>query len=301
MKSNIIPEALDDLVPEIQVPTEAVLVPNTEEPAVPVELDLGAAENMSVPSQELSVNPEPEELVSIAVETEPEPLSTNSTSEDKISTLEVEEQHVLLSSGSPDAETLEFQAQHSVEGTAEVSFTFIPAAGSFTDCNKFIKEVHAIVEAPSEPVIVPNEGEFEFGLAIEVLSTDSQLELTATAISNTSSFDDFSALAVEPEQEKASLEGSTNVAISLEPFYEPHSTPKNGIVEEEISAEPVKAQLEALTTPETEEGNRTAEVDPQIILPIMEASPAQIEEDRLVPAAQVRQVLSSFYLLTVKL
>ena len=66
----------------------------------------------------------------------------------------------------------------------------------------------------------------------------------------------------------------------------------------ESTVEPVKAQLE---TPEMGESNRTAEVEPQIIPVIMEESPAQIEEDRPVLAAlQVRQLLSSSYLLTVK-
>ena len=60
--------------------------------------------------------------------------------------------------------------------------------------------------------------------------------------------------------------------------------------------EPVKAQLEI-----PEESDRTAEVDPQIIPANMEESPAQVEEDRpVLVALQVRQLLSSSYLLTVK-
>ena len=102
-----------------------------------------------------------------------------------------------------------------------------------------------------------------------------------------------------------SIEGYTAVATSSEPLYEPHSTPKNEVssaVEDENSVEPVKAQPEALSIPETEESGRSAEVDPQIIPAIMEESPAQIEEDRPVLAAlQVMQSLSSSCLLTVKL
>ena len=161
----------------------------------------GAAEDMSVPSQELPVNPDPEEPVTheeadeipevnvpITVETAPETRSTNSTFEDKISTLEMEEQHVLLSPESREAANIELnddiipraaaepgpevvaavvapvlgtfdlQAQRSVEETTEVSFTHIPSAESLVDCIKIIKEVH-IVEAPSETeFIVRNEG-----------------------------------------------------------------------------------------------------------------------------------------------
>lgn len=98
-----------------------------------------------------------------------------------------------------------------------------------------------------------------------------------------------------------SIEGYTAVATSSEPLCEPHSTPKNEVssaVEDEKLVEPVKAQLEALSIPETEESDRTAEVDPQAIPAIMEESTAQIEEDRPV---QVMQSLSSSCLLTVKL
>ena len=65
----------------------------------------------------------------------------------------------------------------------------------------------------------------------------------------------------------------------------------------ESTVEPVKAQLEI---PEAGESDRTFEVEPQIIPAIMEESPAQVEADRPVPAdLQVRQLLSSSYLLTV--
>lgn len=185
LKSQLGPE-VDDLVPETQVPDEAAFVPTTEEPAAPIELnpERGAADNTTVPSQQLPVNPE---LVSTTVESEPELLLTNSTSEDQASTLE--EQHAFPSSESPNieltddtiplataepepevvatvvasvSETLE---HHSVEGTTEVSFTLIPSGGVLPDYNKFIKEVHAVVEAPSETgLTVPNEGKFELAI-----------------------------------------------------------------------------------------------------------------------------------------
>jgi hypothetical protein len=63
----------------------------------------------------------------------------------------------------------------------------------------------------------------------------------------------------------------------------------------ESTVEPVKAQLEI---PEAGESDHTAEVEPQIV---MEELPAEIEEDRPVLATlQVRQLLSSSYLLTVE-
>lgn len=140
---------MDVLVPETQVPDEAALVPTTEEPAAPVELNpgRGAADNTTVPSQQLPVNPE---LVSITVETEPELLSTNSTSEDQASALELGEQHAFLPSESPNIELTddtiplataepgpevvatvvapvsETPEDHSVQGTTEVSSTLIP-------------------------------------------------------------------------------------------------------------------------------------------------------------------------------
>ena len=173
-------------MPETHVFGEAALVS-----ILAAESDLGreAVENISVPSQELPANAEPEESVTheeatpevnvpFTAETEPEPCSTYSTSEDKVSSLEVEEQHVLLSPESREAAnielnddnispaavepgpevvaavvapalgTFELQAQHSVEETTEVSFTHVPSAGSLVDCNKIIKDVH----------IVSNEG-----------------------------------------------------------------------------------------------------------------------------------------------
>jgi hypothetical protein len=174
VKSHVVPE-VDVQVPETQVFNEAALVPIMA--AVPVESDLEqrTAENMSIPSQEPPVNAEAEEPVThveatpevnvpFTVEAEPEPLSTNSTSEDK--GLEVEEQDVLLSPESRDAAnielnddiiplaaaesgpefvaavvapvlgTYELHAQHSVEETMEVSFIHIPSAGSLVDCIK---------------------------------------------------------------------------------------------------------------------------------------------------------------------
>jgi hypothetical protein len=276
LKNHVVPE-VDVHVPETQVFGEAVHMA-----AVPVEsnLERRAAENILVPSQELPVNAEPEEpvsheeadeihevKVSISYETEPEPLSTNSASEDKA--LEVEERHVLLSPESREAAdielnddiiplaaaepgpevvaavaapvlgTFELQAQHSVEETTEVSCTHILSAGSLVDCNKIMKEVH-IVEAASEPeLIIPNEGRSHS--AMIVLPANSQLE---------------------------------------------------SIVE------PVKTQLEI---PEVGESDTIAEVEPQIIPAINEEIPAQIEEDSpVLSSLQVRELLSSSFLLTVK-
>ena len=207
MKSHVVPEE-EVHVPETQVLGEAALV--SIMPAASVESDLGRgfAENVSVPLQELPVNSEPEEPVTheavpissssleipevdvpVTIETEPEPSSTNFTSEDKVSTLEVEERHVLLSSKNSDAAnveliddsipfaaaepgpevveavvapvlgTSEFQAQGSAEETAEVSHTHISSAGSLVDCNKFIKEFHTVEAASEAEVIVPNKGQ----------------------------------------------------------------------------------------------------------------------------------------------
>jgi hypothetical protein len=164
LKSHVVPEVdVHVHMPESQTFAGAALVSIMA--AAPVEsvLGLGTAENISVPSQELPVNAEPEEPVTreeatpevnvpFTVETEPETLSTNSTSEDKA--LEVEEQHLLLSPESRDAAnielkddiiplaaaepepevvapvlgTFELQAQHSMEESAEVSFIHIPFA-----------------------------------------------------------------------------------------------------------------------------------------------------------------------------
>ena len=181
-------------MPETQVFGEAALVSIMAAASVESDNGRGAAEDMSVPSQELPVNPEPEEPVTheeadeirdvnvpITVETAPEPHSTNSTSEDKVSTLEMEERHVLLSPESHDAAnieldndiaatkpgpevvaavlgTFEFQEQYSVEETTKVSFSHTLSAGSLVDCIKIIKDVHT-VEAPSETeFFVRNEG-----------------------------------------------------------------------------------------------------------------------------------------------
>ena len=260
-------------VPETQDFGEAALVPIMA--AASIESDQGreAAENMSVISQELPVNSEPEEPathkeavhisstsheipqvnVPVTLETEPEPRPTNSTSEDKASALEVEEQvpeshdaasielndeiisppaaepgpEVVAAVVAPAVGTSELQAQHSVEESTEVSFTPILSAGSLVNCNKFIKD--HIVEAASETeFIAPNEGRLRSAMEVP---TDFHLESTA---------------------------------------------------------EPVEAQLEI---PEAKESDRTAEVEPQIIPAVMEESPGQIEEDRPVLAAlQVGQL-----------
>ena len=97
--------------------------------ATSVESDLrrGVAEDLSVPSEELPVNPEPEEPVTqeesvpissssleipevdvpVTVETQPEPHLTNSISEDYVSTLEAEERHVLLSPENLEVDNVE--------------------------------------------------------------------------------------------------------------------------------------------------------------------------------------------------
>ena len=269
---------MDVHVPETQVFNEAALVPIMAAVFVESNLEQETAENMSAPSQELPVNVETEEPVTneeatpevnvpFTAEPEPEPLLTNSSSEEK--GLEVEEQDVSPESRdaanvelnddiislaaaepgpefvaavvTPVSETFELLAQHSVEETTEVSFIHIPWAGSLVNCNKIIKEVH-IVEVASEPAfIVPNEGRLGLAIAMHVLPTNSQLESTV---------------------------------------------------------EPVEAELEI---PEAgERSDTTAEAEPQIISPITEDTPTQIEEDRLVLATlQVRELLFSFHLLTV--
>ena len=173
LKGHIVPE-VDVHVPETQVFGEAALVSIMAAVSVESGLWQGAAD-MSVPSQELAVNSELEEPVTheeadeipevndpISAETETEPFSTNSISDDKVSTLEVEEQqHVLLSPESHEAAyielnddiplaaadpgpevvaavvapvlgTFELQPQHSTE----VSFIYILSAGSLFDCKQ---------------------------------------------------------------------------------------------------------------------------------------------------------------------
>ena len=206
---------MDVHLPETQDFGEVAIVPIMAAALVVSDLGRGTAEDMSVPSQELSVKPEPEEpvihkeAVHISstsqeipevnvpvIEIEPESRPTNSTSEDKASTLEVEEQQVpeghdpanielnddippaaagpepevVAAVMAPVVGTFELQAQHSVEETTEVSFTPIPSVGSLVNCNKIIKEVH-IAEAASETEFIAlNEG--RLGSAMEVLPTD---------------------------------------------------------------------------------------------------------------------------------
>ena len=176
---------MDVHVPETQDSGEAAIVPIMAAALVESELGRGTAEDMSASSQEPLVNPEPEERVTneeavhissighetpevdvpITVETQPELHPTNSTSEDQVSTLEVEEQQVLLSStenldaasielnDSDDiiplaaaepgpevvaavvAPVLELQAQHSMEETTEVSFTPNYSPESLVNCD----------------------------------------------------------------------------------------------------------------------------------------------------------------------
>lgn len=193
MKSHVVPD-VDVHLPETQVFGEAALMA-----AVPVESDLerGGVENILVPSQELPANAEteepatheaadeiPEVTVPISVETEREPLSTNSTS-----ALEVEERHVLLpenheaanmelkddiippTAAEPGPEVVAtvvapvlgtFELQ---EETTEVSFSHNRSAGSFVNCRKILKEVH--IEAASEPgFLVPNEGRSQSAMEV---------------------------------------------------------------------------------------------------------------------------------------
>lgn len=156
-------------MPETHV-GEAAIVSIMAAASVESDLGRGVAENMSAPLQELPVNPEPEQPITheqavptsstrleipevdvpVSVETEPEPSLTNLTSENRVSTLEVDEQHVLssdnpetanvelnddsipLEPGSevvdavvePELGTFESQTQHSPEETAEVSFIY---------------------------------------------------------------------------------------------------------------------------------------------------------------------------------
>ena len=263
---------MDVHVPETQVFGDVSIMA-----AAPVESDpeQGTAEYTSVPSQEFPVNAEAKEPVTheeetpgvnvpFTVETESEPLLTDSTSEDKA--LEVEEQNVLVLPESREAAdielkddiipvvtaepgpdvvaavvapvlgTFELHAQHSVEETTEVSFTHVPSAGSLVDYNNILKEVH--IEAASEPdEFIVNEGWSQS--AMEVLPANFQLDSTV---------------------------------------------------------EPIITQLEI---PEAGESDATAKVEPQILPAIVEDSPAQIDVDRPV-LAEVRQLLSSLDLLTVK-
>jgi hypothetical protein len=177
LKSHVIPEE-DVHLPETQVLGEAAIVSIMAAAAVESDLGRGDAEKMSISSPELPVNAEveepvthkeavpisstsleiPEVIVPITAETEPESRSMDSISEDKVSTLEVEERHVLLSPESRDPANIELnddsiplavaepgpeaveavvapvlgtsesQAQPSVEETTEVSFIYIPSA-----------------------------------------------------------------------------------------------------------------------------------------------------------------------------
>ena len=269
-------------MPETQVLGEAALVSTMGAGSVESDLGTGFAENVSVPLQELPLNSDPEEPVTheetvplssnsleipeayvpVTAETEPEPLLTDFTSEDKVSTLEMEE-HVLLSSENSDAANVELidesiplaaaepgpevveavvapvlgtsesQAQYSVEETTEVIFTHVSSAGSLVNCNKIIKDVHTVEAASEAVVIVPNEGQLRS--AMEELPTNSRLESTV---------------------------------------------------------ETVEVQLEM---PEARESDHLTEVEPQITPAIVEESPAQIEEDKpVLVALQVRPLISHF-------
>ena len=206
LKSQVVPEE------EVHVPEthfgDASLVSIMAAAAVESDQGRGITENVSIPSQELPVHPEHEEPVTheeavpvsspsleipevdvpVAAETEPEPCSTNFTSQDQDSTLEVEERHVLLSPENPELVNVELndesvrlaaaepgpevvvaveapvlgtfaselQAQHSMEETTEVSLF------PFQDLlliNKFVKEGHIVEAAREDEFIAPNEGQ----------------------------------------------------------------------------------------------------------------------------------------------
>jgi hypothetical protein len=130
LKSHVVPE-VDVHVPETQVIGEAALVSIMA--AAPVESDLGrgAAENISVPSQELPVNAELEEPVTHEEADEIPEVNVPITVETEPKALEVEERHVLLSPES--RENIKSNddivplaaAEPGPEETMEVSFTFL--------------------------------------------------------------------------------------------------------------------------------------------------------------------------------
>ena len=279
---EVIPDPSVEESPEALAPVEST----TEGTGVPVELNLGQEVAVPVPSQECPVAeseqpttheeappiasnssalPDPEVNVSIAVETEPETetLSTNFAPEE-VRTLEVEEQHPLVSLGSRDAADVGSKDEViplaiTEPGPEVVAAVVAPVLGTLE-----LQAQHSVEE--------PTQMESRSVLSAEVPSTDHQLESATAAIPDASSLVDVSA-EVESEQQKVSVEGYTTIAAS---------------------SEPVKVQLE---TP----SDCTAGVEHQIIPSILEDSPAHIEEEGPVLAAlQVRQQLSSFYLLTVK-
>jgi hypothetical protein len=118
LKSHVVPEE-DVYVPETHVWKVVAAA------AVESELGRGAAEKISASSNDLLVNSEPQEPeeaeavpipssieipgvnVPITAETEPESRSTNFTSDDQVSTLELEERHALPSPENPDAANVE--------------------------------------------------------------------------------------------------------------------------------------------------------------------------------------------------
>ena len=122
MKSHAVPKE-DVHAPGIEVLGGAALVSIMTAAAVESDLGQGVAENASVHSEELPVNPEPEETVTheepvpisstsleipeanvpVTIETEPELRSMNFTTEHEASTLEVEERHILLPPEYPEA------------------------------------------------------------------------------------------------------------------------------------------------------------------------------------------------------
>ena len=147
MKSHAVPKE-DVHAPGIEVLGGAALVSIMAAAAVESDLGQGVAENASVHSEELPVNPEPEETVTheepvpisstsleipeanvpVTIETEPELRSMNFTTEHEASTLEVEERHVLLPPENPEAvnESNGESISHAPEPGPEVVEAVVP-------------------------------------------------------------------------------------------------------------------------------------------------------------------------------
>ena len=251
--------------------------------SVESDFEKGTAENLSVSSQELPVNPEvedseamavpiysthleiPEVNVPITAETEPESRSTDSISEDNVSITEVEDRHALLTSESREAVDIDLNDDS----------IFLAAA----------EPVPEVVEEVAVPVLETSE-----------LQAEHSVEET-TEVSFIPSAESL------VDCNKIIKEVHINEVASETQFIDPNEGQSWSAMEVhsnfqlESTVEPVIVQLE---NPEARECDRTAEVEPQIIPTIMEESPVQIEEDRSVLAVvQVRKLLLSSYLLTV--
>ena len=263
-------------MPENQVIGEAAIVSIIAATSEESDLGRGTAENMSVPSQELLVNPEPEEPVAqeglpissaslkipevdVPVETEPELRSTNFISEDKVSTLEVVERDV--SPESPEA------------ANEELNDVSIPAAAA--------ESGPEVVEAVVAPVLGTSDSQVQH-------SVEEMTEVSFTHILSAGSLVDCNKIIKGVNIVEAASE-SELIVDEGQSLSAMESLPSNS--ELESTLEPVKVQLEI---PEARESDRTAEVELQIIPAIMEEAPAQIDEDKpVLTALQVRHLLSS--------